>query len=184
MERERGTTMMKRSKLRTSAVLAALAGCVSMACSKKPEEPTGAKTDTAALATPQVVVSPEACKACLANTQCPELPACSSLQGDDQAACDAVEKCVQTSNCADGKETFTSCFCGSLKMSDCVAAPKSGQGAPAGKCADVMRKSFGSDDPSNREILARFTKPRYPGGAAIARMNCTKYKGCGPACGF
>ena len=131
-----------------------------------------------------IVASPEACTKCMSGRSCAELPACAALQGDDRANCEAVEKCVETTNCADGKETFTSCFCGSLKMSACVDAPKSGAGAPAGACAAVIRKALGGDEPSNRDILSRFTLVRFPGGNAIARMNCAKQNGCATECGF
>jgi hypothetical protein len=177
--------MMKLSKPRPTLRALLAATLLIAGCSKKTEETAStAATGAAALKAPAVVASPEGCKACLANTRCLELPECASFTGDERAACDAVEQCVQTSNCADGKNTFTTCFCGALKMSDCVAAPNSGPGAPAGACATVIRKSLGGDQPSNREILASFTKPKLPGGAAIARMNCSKFKGCGTECGF
>jgi hypothetical protein len=183
--------MMTKLKQTTRTLLASLAVCISIvACSKKPQEPAGAaqaSSATPAAVTPSaqpVVASPEACQACIAKTPCAQLPECATLAGDDRAECEAVQQCVQTSNCADGKDTFTNCFCGSLKMSDCVAAPKSGKGAPAGACAAVIRKSLGGEEASNRQVLAHFTRTKFAGGTAIARMNCSKTKGCSAECGF
>jgi len=177
--------MISLPKAATAALLSWLALGSLLACTKKPDEsslaatnPLGSSSATA------IAASPAACKACIANKPCAMLPECASLQGDDRANCEAVENCVQTSNCADGKGTFTDCFCGDLKMSACVDAPKSGAGAPAGACAAVIRKALGGDEPSNRDVLSRFTLVRFAGGAAIAKMNCSKAKGCATECGF
>ena len=184
------------TKVRTTAELGMLGACLLMAsCSKKAPEPTpaaaGAVPATGAAVQAKVaikpaaiVASPEACQKCVASTRCGVLPECSSLAGDARTDCEAVEKCVQTSNCADGQSTFTDCFCGKLTMGACVDAPTSGAGAPAGVCASVIRKALGGDQASNKDILTRFTKRAVPGGVAIARMNCSKEKGCATECGF
>lgn len=162
-------------------------------CSKKESEEkltapaavASASAEAAPTAAPAVAPSPEACQKCEQNSPCAEFSeGCSALQGEDRAACEAVDQCLDTSNCADGTKSFTSCFCGSMTTDNCLVAPVSGKGAPDGACADVMRKAFGTGKLTNHELLVRFLKPEYPIGVAITRRNCQKGNDCGPVCGF
>src|SRR5205814_2799696 len=100
---------------------------------------------------------------------------------DDVSICYSVAKCVRDSNCADGTAPLTACFCGALSTSDCSAAPNSGQGSPAGACAGVIREAMseGANVATNTQVLARIIDESFPGGAALARVNCDKVD---PAC--
>lgn len=103
----------------------------------------------------------------------------------DRASCFDVQECITDSNCADGSSTLTSCFCGALSTSDCIAAPLTGPGSPAGACAGLIRTAMGGAAVTNAQVLTRFTNIAFPGGAAIARYNCTKLApACTTACGF
>lgn len=80
------------------------------------------------------------------------------------------------------------CFCGVLSTPNCLAAPDSGAGAPAGACADAIRASMrapGGPVASNQDVLVRYVDEQYPGGAAISRSNCDKADpACTAVCGF
>jgi hypothetical protein len=181
---------MSQLMQRLLAGIVALGLTSAVGCSKKNEEPrsvgpaASAPGSVGAPVASVILASPEACQACLAKTRCSELPGCTGIEGDDLANCQAVEKCIQDTNCADGTKTFTDCYCGSLKLQDCVDASKTGDKAPSGVCAAVIRKSLGGDEPTNRDILSRFTRNSFAGGKAIARLNCGKTKGCATECGF
>jgi hypothetical protein len=160
-----------------------------VSCSKRSEEPGRSEPAvptraSAVIPAAAIVASPEACNACLAKTRCSELPGCSGVEGEDLANCQAVKKCVEDTNCADGAKTFTDCYCGGLKLQACVDAPRTGDKAPNGVCADVIRKALGGDEPTNRDILSRFTRNSFAGGKAISLLNCGKTKGCATECGF
>jgi hypothetical protein len=99
-------------------------------------------------------------------------------------ACFDVQECITDTNCGDGVNTFTSCFCGALTTAQCSAAPDSGAGAPAGACAAKIKAGMGAGA-TNAQILARFTNRNYPSGAGINRYNCQKNNPvCSPLCGF
>ena len=99
-------------------------------------------------------------------------------------ACFDVEECIQDTNCADGDNTFTSCFCGAFTTAQCAAAPDSGAGSPAGPCAAKIKAGMGAGA-TNAQVLARFTNRNYPAGAGINRFNCLKNNPvCAPLCGF
>jgi len=157
-------------------------------CAKKEQESrvTAAVSASASAASPAAVApSPEACNRCELAGPCAELSkGCSVFNGDERDACQAVDHCLDTSGCARGDKSFTSCFCGSLATDACLSAPAKGKGAPDGVCAEVIRTAMGAGASTNREILVRFQKPEYPGGAAITRRNCQKTTACRALCGF
>ncbi len=106
----------------------------------------------------------------------------------DRTACFDVEACIQASNCADGANTLTSCYCGNLSTSDCQGATP--EAVAGNACATVIRAAMGAGSYSdgkatNKEVLERFLSVDFAGGAAIARYNCVKASAtCRPLCGF
>ena len=133
-------------------------------------------------------VATTACADCEQNGACFEFSnSCidNTTNAADRASCFDVQECISDSNCADGANTLTSCFCGTLGTSACIAAPLTGPGSPAGACAGVIRTAMGGAATTNAQVLTRFTNIAFPGGAAIARYNCTKLDpGCTATCGF
>ena len=143
------------------------------------------------------LVASTACTACEATSGCaPFALAClnsvGTPTGADQARCFDVEECIQRTNCADGTNTLTSCFCGALTVGACGAAPDTGAGAPAGVCHDQIKAGMGltavppgTGPATNSEILDRLTTRAFASGAGINRFNCLKNDPvCGPLCGF
>src|SRR5260221_56637 len=89
------------------------------------------------------VISSDVCVACEQAGACvAESDGCLNFTGADRTNCFAVQRCIMSSNCADGTNTLTSCFCGALSTSNCIAAPNSGVGAPAGACAALIRTAM------------------------------------------
>ncbi len=135
-----------------------------------------------------VTVATQVCVDCEQNGSCYEFTnSCidNTTNAADQAKCFKVQECITSSNCGDGANTLTSCFCGALGTSDCIAAPATGPSAPAGACASVIREAMGGAAVTNNQVLTRFINIAFPGGAAIARYNCTKLDpGCATSCGF
>jgi hypothetical protein len=157
-------------------------------CSKKDSEEKLSAPATVASAPStkpaEVKPSPEACHQCEMSGACAELAkGCSGLSGDDVASCEAVDKCLDTTGCAKGDKSFTSCFCGSMTTDACLAAPLKGKGAPEGACADAMRKTM-PGAASNHDILVSFQRVETVLGAAITRRNCQKGTACRAVCGF
>lgn len=157
-------------------------------CSKKDSEEklvAPATVVSAPSAKPvEVKPSPEACHQCEMSGACAELAkGCSALSGDDQSACEAVDKCIDATGCAKGDKSFTSCFCGSMTTDACLAAPLKGKGAPEGACAEAMRKTM-AGAASNHDILVSFQRVETVLGAAITRRNCQKGTACRAVCGF
>jgi hypothetical protein len=134
------------------------------------------------------LVATTACVACEQNGACAALSdACLNFTGADRTACYAVQECITDSNCGDGANTLTSCFCGTLSTANCIAAPNTGAGAPNGACAAVIRSalSVGGDTPTNAQVLTRYIDESVAGGAGIARYNCDKADpACINICGF
>lgn len=132
--------------------------------------------------------STDACVACEQNGACGAVAdSCLNFTGTDRTNCYAVQACITSSNCGDGANTLTSCFCGTLSTADCIAAPNTGAGAPAGACAALIRTamSVGGDTPTNSQVLTRYIDESVPGGSAIARYNCDKQDpACIHVCGF
>jgi hypothetical protein len=155
---------------------------IALGCSKKTQELPAEK----AIQPLKIPVSPEACKECLGRTACARLAdQCSKFTEPGQKElCEGVKQCLETSNCADGKNTFTSCFCGPLSTSECIKAPTTGAGAPSGACADIIRKGLDGAEASNQQILERFMSLHHPAGVAIMQSNCAKEKGCAVQCGY
>lgn len=135
-----------------------------------------------------IVASPE-CTACEATANCaPFATACTTSVGTPDAAsqanCYDVEECILDTNCADGANTFSSCFCGALSNGDCGAAPETGPNAPHGACAAVIKAGSGAGA-TNTNVLARITNRNFSAGAGINRFNCLKNNpACTAACGF
>lgn len=182
---------MQVRKLTLAVVLlaAGTAACSKNEADSKPSPSASASASASGSAAAVIkppAPSPEACRACEQQGTCAELSdPCAKFEGEARSQCEAVSKCVETTNCADGDRTLTSCYCGELKTSDCIDAPLSGPKAPAGACADVIRKSLGGADLKQSQILTRYLKVEHPGGAAIARMNCDKLDpACRTPCGF
>lgn len=168
-----------------------LASAVAMgACSKKDASTTPATTTAAASPAASAVKAVDSagsplktCAECEASSACSELmQGCSKFSGDEAKACDAVKECVQRTGCGQGKKTFTSCYCGSLGTADCLAAPFEGKGAPAGDCREPIVKAYATVS-SSSQVLTRFIETEYPGGAALARLNCLKLN-CQRECSF
>lgn len=133
-----------------------------------------------------VAVATSSCYDCEQETACYELSeSCLAFEGDERALCFDVMECVNDSGCADGESTFTSCFCGELATSACIDAPSSAPRSPEGACAELIRRSMGGDESTNSQVLTRYINVAYPGGAALARMNCDKQPStCTTVCGF
>ncbi len=108
-----------------------------------------------------------------------------TFDADQQSLCYDVQECVKDTDCADGGKPLAACFCGGLGTAACMAAPANGPTSPAGACADVIRAAMGGSSVSNAQVLARLINIAFPGGAALARMNCQKLSpACMAACGF
>jgi cysteine-rich repeat protein len=103
---------------------------------------------------------------------------CPLFDGTAQALCFDVMECVRTSNCGDGPQDnnhgMKKCFCGELTTANCIAAPNSGAGSPAGACAPIIRQAFtvGATPATNGEVMTNFLDNTIPGGAALERLNC------------
>lgn len=135
-------------------------------------------------------VSTQACVDCEQAGACADFSniCVDGFAGDDERSiCYAVQQCVRDSNCADGVKDLKSCFCGALSTADCSSAPNAGAGAPAGACAGVIREALseGAEVATNAQVLARLIDQSFPGGAALARINCDKLDGaCIATCGY
>jgi len=105
----------------------------------------------------------------------------------EQAACFAVMRCIQKSNCFDGTGTFgTKCYCGSLTISACSGAPYTGAGSPDGPCVKEIQAGFPTVS-SNAVVLGELTYVGYPSGAAMLRLGCQRgcnMGECADKCGF
>jgi hypothetical protein len=172
-----------------------LAGCLLVSvltgCSKSKG---GAATDASAkAATSGAAAAPapldagaaplKSCAECESTSACAELMnPCQKFSGDDAKQCEAVKECVQRTGCGQGDHTFTSCYCGELGTAKCLAAPLTGNGAPKGACRDVLAAAYAAPK-SNTELLTRYIEADYPGGAALARLNCLKLN-CNRECSF
>jgi len=105
----------------------------------------------------------------------------------EQAACFAVMRCIQKSNCFDGTATFgTNCYCGSLALSACSGAPYTGAGSPDGPCVKEIQAGFPTVA-TNAVVLGELTFVGYPAGAAMLRLGCQRgcnMGECADKCGF
>jgi hypothetical protein len=144
------------------------------------------------VATPECV----ACETDPARSSCaPFSNACLNSPGitnqAQEQACFDVQACITETNCADGANPFTSCYCGTLDTNACNGAPYTGAGSPNGLCRDVIRAAMGGSlstpgqPATNSEVLARMLSRNYPAGAGINRYNCQKNDpDCRTVCGF
>jgi cysteine-rich repeat protein len=128
----------------------------------------------------------DACSKIEAAGACaPLATACTTSPGtatpDTSAACYDVEECVFNTQCA-FTPPVTKCFCGQLSLADCGAAPETGQGAPAGACADVIKAGMGAGA-TNADVVARLNDANYPAGSALKRLACLNLNPTG-TCGY
>jgi hypothetical protein len=103
-----------------------------------------------------------------------------------QKICTDVMQCVQDSNCMDSNASLGRCYCGTLGIPACVAAPfdLSQPGTPNGACAKIMQVA-NPDAISNERMLAGLINKSRPGGAAGQRLSCQKIDPvCAPLCGL
>ena len=106
---------------------------------------------------------------------------------DERSICYEVLKCVRGSDCADGAKTPQDCFCGTLTTQQCQAAPSSGAGAPNGACAPIIREAMSQNgqEATSAQVLEHLIHEIFPGGAALARVNCDRQDpSCITVCGF
>jgi hypothetical protein len=133
-----------------------------------------------------VRVLSDECYACAQETACIQLAnSCLEFTANegDQTVCYDVMKCVQDSGCANNPAGLTSCFCGSLTTSQCVAAPPGGDEGPDGPCADVIRQATHADNLPNSVVLTRYLQRDNPAGIALRYLNCLKSNAnCAPIC--
>lgn len=160
-----------------------------------PGQTAGVTTGSTTCSDDCKTISNAACVACEQGGACFEFSdSCLTNSNDfsarsaaDRALCYDVQACITSTNCADGANTLTSCYCGPLATAACQAATPS---AVTGVCKDVIRAAmgtgtFGDGGPTNTEVLERFLSVDYAGGGAIARYNCDKASAtCRPLCGF
>jgi cysteine-rich repeat protein len=121
----------------------------------------------------------ESCEETELDGACAAMPGCLAYDGADRATCFDVMECVRSSNCADGTTqsggSLTKCFCGNLSTANCIAAPSSGAGAPAGACAAIIRQGFSVNGPAtNSEVMTHFIDGENysPASNALERLNC------------
>jgi hypothetical protein len=142
-----------------------------------------------------IKVSNAACVTCENGGDCSGLVdncvggAAKTFSADQQTACYAVMDCVISSKCFVGTGSLGgSCYCGSLSIMACQAAPfdLSKKGAPNGPCAAVIQAGMPSVS-SNSTVLGNLTANSRPAGAAMQRLNCQKTGGdgeCSLPCGL
>jgi hypothetical protein len=108
---------------------------------------------------------------------------------DQQNQCVAVMQCVNSSNCFDGTGSLDgTCYCGSLSLTACRAAPfdLTMAGAPNGACAATIQAGF-SGLTTNGDVLDNISNNKQPAGAALQRLTCEKVGdsgSCVKSCGF
>lgn len=133
-------------------------------------------------------VASAACVACEQAGACSALSdACLNYTGEQRTACYKVQECITDTNCGDGANTLTSCFCGTLTTGQCIAAPDTGANAPKGACVDVIRNAFAlsGQAATNAMVLTNYIDESFAAGAGIARYNCDKADpACINVCGF
>ena len=141
-----------------------------------------------------VKVSNAACVACESAGDCSGfadncLGVGTPFTADQQSACYSVMACIISSRCLVGTGSLGgSCYCGSLALMACQAAPfdLSKPGAPNGPCAAAIQAGMPSVT-SNATVLGSLTGASRPAGAAMQRLNCQKTAGngeCGLPCGL
>jgi hypothetical protein len=177
-------------RLETFTVVSSFLVLALLGCSKgKTETSSGAAAATSvASSVPALKNAPsneklKTCAECEAATACTELTnPCGKFTGDQAAQCESVKECVLRTGCGQGEHTFTSCYCGDKRTADCLAAPLQGEKSPQGACRDVLSKAYG-ELKSSTDLLTRYIETEYPGGAALARLNCLKLN-CQRECSF
>jgi hypothetical protein len=174
--------------LETMGVTGSLLLLVLSGCSKSKADPGVVQQPAAASASPAPLAPAPAaplksCAECESASPCAELMnPCQKFTGDSAQQCESVKDCVTRTGCGQGEHTFTSCYCGELGTAKCLEAPLSGSGSPAGACRDVIAAAYAGPK-NNTELLTRYIETEYPGGAALARLNCLKLN-CKRECSF
>jgi hypothetical protein len=103
-----------------------------------------------------------------------------------RALCWDVAACFVQTGCADGSGSLGKCYCGTLGVAACAAAPfdLAMPGAPNGPCAATMQQGNPAAT-TNSGILSGLTAKGHPTGAAGQRVNCQKVDPlCAPICGL
>jgi hypothetical protein len=103
-----------------------------------------------------------------------------------QTACFSVMSCIEKNNCFDGTGTLGKCYCGSLALGPCGAAPFTGAGSPDGACVAEIKAGFPTFT-TNSQILGGLSATNFPSGAALSRLSCQKganQSACLDTCGF
>ena len=175
------------SRAKTVFAASILALSLGLDCKAKPDTSSSAQTAATSTAVSSALAKDsgplKSCAECESASACSELKdPCQKFKGDEAKQCEAVKECVQRTGCGQADHTFTSCYCGELGTAKCLEAPLSGNGATAGACRDVIAASYGALK-NNTELLTRFIETEYPGGAALARLNCLKLN-CQRECSF
>lgn len=164
-------------------VVLGLLGCSKSRAESEASAPIKASPAVSATAAAAGDSRLKSCSECEQASACAELTnPCQKFSGEAATQCKEVQACVQRTGCAQGEHSFTSCYCGPLGTAKCLEAPLSGAGAPQGACRDVIAGAY-STLKNNTELLTRYIEPEYPGGAALARLNCLKLN-CNRECSF
>lgn len=182
--------MTRHSSSRSQRGLLLLAALAALACKAKPNTTSPPNpTSTPVASAPAGSASAGAngplktCAECESASACSELmTGCAKFAGEDAKRCEAVKECVQRTGCGQGKNTFTSCYCGELGTAKCLETPLEGAGAPAGACREPIKLAYGGVA-NTTQLLTRYIEPEFPGGAALARLNCLKLN-CSRECSF
>ena len=114
---------------------------------------------------------PSGCSAGACDTQpfCTDYPAAA-----DQAACNAVQKCVRQTNCI--ALGITNCFCGNTDMNTCTGSLS----GPAGACKSEIIAGFPSGTTA-AAILSGLTDVSAPAGGAMSLESCD-HDNCATQC--
>ena len=138
-------------------------------------------------------VSTAACTACENAGDCFEsVDACKGPFGVgefnsiQQTQCFSVMTCIEKSNCLDGTGSLGRCYCGTLDVGACSAAPFTGAGSPNGACVKEIQAGMPGVT-TNAAVLGGLTATSRPAGAAGQRLNCQKTansSACLDVCGF
>jgi hypothetical protein len=134
------------------------------------------------------IVSTRACVDCELAGDCYEsIDNCvhPDFSPENTELCYDVMECIQESDCFDG-DTLGNCYCGSMTLGECIAAPFDGDGAPDGACRALIQAGFLGRADTNSEVLGMLTYTRAPSGAAMQRLNCQDYANdhaCREVCG-
>ena len=196
--------MSRLSPIRTSLLLAAIAGSTVTGCSKSDQSKSdsakveGAINAAESAATPArpapsadgnlpaASASPAACFACENDpAKCQEFVDCNSFAGNaaadgpaagaaKSAMCNEVLDCVRTTGCAVGNGIIK-CYCGTANAQDCQS------GHANGACKKQLER--GLEGTTFMQIARHLKDPKFGGGMAMARIDCEQQV-CRTQCGL